>query len=328
MSITKISITAISLVLFFVSCATEKSTSSLSLQPIDVVSQLGDSIFLSKQVSCIDTQNGTTYISDYRSGLYALDKDLKLIKKVSTIGNGTNEVNCPAMIYADPNNNVILYNEGLRKFSYFANNFFTKKDSRIIRNNLSDLCRFFSIKDTIYQSIINDKFLVSITVDGKTLKKICPLTNDLDSKNKPAMSERHLVKGDSTFFLIGMALPIIQEYSFSGKEIEQFDMSSIESLTHAYSKNQAETQPNSFYTIIKDAFYKKNRLYLLAANYEGKYKCNTILVLEKRNNRLQHVATYSLKKDIYRTFCINDNSECYAVCANNSTIEIYKLPKD
>lgn len=315
------------LVLFFTSCAIEKSTSVLSLHPQNTISQLGDSIYLSKQVSCIDTKNDTTYISDYRAGLYALDCNMKLTKKISNIGNGTGEVNRPAMIFAANNGNVILYNEGARKYSYFGNNSFLKSDSKSSRNDLSDLCRFFSIGDTIFQSIINDKFLVSTTKDGTLLNKICPLVNGLDQINNPALSERHLIKGDSTFYLIGMGLPIIQEYTFTGNEVGSFDLNSIEMLSNAYSKNK-NNSPNTFYTVVKDAYYKNGRIYLLTSQYERKYKCNTIVVLHKKDNQLQHFATYMLDKNVYRTFCVNNNNECYAICANNSSIEIYKLPNE
>lgn len=66
---------------------------------------------------------------------------------------------------------------------------------------------------------------------------------------------------------------------------------------------------------------------VLVSSFEGKYKCNTIIVLKKNADNIQYVSAYTLKNNLYSTFCINDQNECLAVCSKNSSIEVYKLPK-
>lgn len=312
-------------IISFSACTVDTSMKVASLHPENVVSKLGDSIFLSKQISCIDSRKDTIYISDYHAGVYSLDRNFKLIKKVSSIGFGQGEVNRPAKLFVG-DNDIALFNEGSQKYSYFSGASFLKNDTKAISNNLACASRFFTKGDSVYQAIINDQFLVAITKDGETIKKICPVVKKLDKAVNPALSERHLVKGEHSFYVIGRGLPIVQEYSFDGDELANFDLSSIPLLANAYEKSRKIKTPNSYYVIVNDAYYKNNKIFLLASLYEDEYKCNTLIVLNALKGCLQYIASYNLQKDVYSTFCINDKNECYAICSMNGTIEVYQLP--
>ena len=312
-------------VISFSACTIDAGMKATSLHAENVISKLGDSIFLSKQISCIDSRKDTIYISDYHAGVYSLDRNLKLIKKVSSIGLGQGEVNRPAKLFMS-DNGIALFNEGTQKYSYFSGTSFLKNDSKAISNNLACASRFFTKGDSVYQSIINDQKLVAITRDGITIKKICPIVKGIDDADNPALSERHLVKGSKSFYIIGRGLPIIQEYSFEGSELARFDLSSIPLLTNAYEKSKKNKVPNSYYVIVNDAYYKNDKIFLLTSLYEDDYKCNTLIVLKALDGCLQYLTSYNLQKDVYSTFCINDKNECYAVCSMNGTIEVYQLP--
>lgn len=239
----------------FSACTVDAGMKITPLHAENIISKLGDSIFLSKQIPCIDSRHDTIYLSDYHAGVYSLDKNLNLIKKVSTIGLGQGEVNRLAQLFAG-DDVCVLFNEGSQRYSYFSGNSFLKNDSKTVGYNLAFASRFFVKGDSIYQDIINDDFLVSVTKDGNTIKKICPIVKNVDRPDNVALSERHLVKGDNSFYVIGRGLPIIQEYSYDGKELAYFDLSSIPILANAYEKNMKLKMPNSYYVIVEDAYFK------------------------------------------------------------------------
>ena len=98
------------------------------------------------------------------------------------------------------------------------------------------------------------------------------------------------------------------------------------SIECSYKRRRGKSS-NSYYEVVRDAYYKNGFIYLLTSSFEGKYKCNTIIVLKKNADNIQYVSAYTLKNNLYSTFCINDQNECLAVCSKNSSIEVYKLPK-
>lgn len=309
------------------SCAMNEGMKPVNLSVDNVVSKFGDSIFLSSQVPCIDAKNGSVYITDYRAGVYALDSKLNLISKMSNIGRGFGEVNRPAKFFVDDNNVITLYNEGLQRYSYFEKDSFLMADNASVKENLAKSCRFFARDGAIYQSVLGGKFLVSVIKNGNVTKQMCPTVDGVDFPSNVALSERHLLEGDNCFYVIGLGLPIVQAYSFDGRELARFNLVNIPLLESVYAKNENLKSSNSYYEVVRDAYYKNGFIYLLTSSFEGKYKCNTIIVLKKNADNIQYVSAYTLKNNLYSTFCINDQNECLAVCSKNSSIEVYKLPK-
>lgn len=219
-----------------ISCATAEGGKPVNLSVDNVVAKFGDSIFLSSQVPCIDAKNGRVYITDYRAGVYALDSKLNLVRKMSGIGRGSGEVNRPAKFFVDNNDVITLYNEGMQRYSYFEKDSFLMADKMSIKENLAKSCRFFVRDGAIYQSVLEGKYLVSVMKNGNVIKQMCPLVEGVDLPSNAALSERHLLEDDNCFYVIGLGLPIMQAYSFDGRELARFNLGNIPLLESVYPK--------------------------------------------------------------------------------------------
>lgn len=302
----------------------EKNITQLDLNTS--FTKFNDSLYLSQRAVCIDCNKKDVYISDYKAGVYVFDKKLKFSNKIASVGKGHGELIAPAMMFADENE-ITIYSEGSRSFVSFENQII-KKIPTFLPYNKSDLSRFFTVGDTIYNSIINDKNLVSVSIAGNVIRKICPLVEGYDFIKNAPLSERHLLKGEKSFYIIGKGLPIMQEYTFNGEEIRRFDLSSIEALAKVYEKNKNPKSDNSYYVVVNDAYYRNGRIYLLASSFEDEYKSNLLVVIEKKKEGFSHFATYQFKGDVYNTFCVDDNKVCYTINGKTSAIETYILPTE
>lgn len=59
--------------------------------------------------------------------------------------------------------------------------------------------------------------------NGNVTKQMCPTVDGVDFPSNVALSERHLLEGDNCFYVIGLGLPIVQAYSFDGRELARFN---------------------------------------------------------------------------------------------------------
>ena len=308
------------------SCVNENVVRTVKLTSCVKIPKLADSIYLSSQIPCIDYVNKHIYVSDYKQALYVLDDKCNLINIASHKGNGFGEVQCPTFIYAAPDAKISLFDECKRKFMYYKDEQYYSIDLESISSErLSTLCRFFTIGDTIYHSIINDINTVVKIVNGKVVSKQCKLVDSMDDTRRPIKSQRHLLRGDNTMFIIGKGLPILQEYTFDGKLLNSYDLLADENLATVYDIKDPK-EFNRYNIIVRDAYYKKGYIYILTSSHENdRYRCNTIYVLQRYENNYIPVVKYRLNGNIYSTFCITDDNRCIAVNDKNSSIEIYNL---
>lgn len=305
------------------SCVQEAAVPSYSLEPEQVVNQLGDSLYLSPQISCIDHRNGKTYISDYRQGLMVLRADFCLDTILATQGHGRGEVNGCGSFYLDDVQTLTLLDDMNRRYVHFLPNgtFVTDRNSGM---DYISTGRFFTVGDTVYNAIKKNENTVVQLKDGVSVKTLCPLT-DREDIRQPAPSERHLLWTGSTFLVLGTALPILQEYTLSGQLVQDFDLSTLPQLAGPFEYNSQNATGNSYFVVIQDAYYREGFLYLLSATQEP-YLCNHISVLKKTDHQFKVFANIQLSGKAYSTFCITADRKCLAVNAQTSAIEVYPLP--
>ena len=309
----------------FISCVNDNIAKTVALTSYVSIPKLADSIYLSSQIPCVDYANKHIYISDYKAALYVLDDKCNLISVASQKGYGVGEVLCPTFIYASPDAKISLFDECKRKFIYYDDVQYRDADTEAVSSErLSSLCRFFTVGDTVYHSIIGDANSVAKIVNGRVVSKQCRLVDGIDDTRRPAKSQRHLLRGEKTMFVLGKGLPILQEYTFDGKLLNNYDLFADDDLAQIYAKEDPKEQ-NRYNIIVRDACYKKGYIYILTSSHEdGRYRCNTMYVLQRCDNNFIPVVKYRLKGKIYSSFCITDDNRCIAINDKNS-IEIYNL---
>lgn len=317
----------ISCITLFVSCMTSSEIQSVSLEKKNTIMKLSDSIYLSGQVNCIESSKGYTYISDLYGGLYSLNEGMVLSKKLSDIGNGKSELSFPDRLYVDNKNTVTIYDGNKKRYLYFTENGYVRQDSCSISDvRIAGSCRFFCLGDTVYSSITHDKHTVALTRNGKLISKMFPLTKGMDDIRRPIDSQRHLLWTGESILLVGRCLlPYIQEYTKEGELASDFDLREVDILRGIY-KNKKPDKPNSTFVVTRDACYSNGNIYLLVSSDTKPYRCNTIVVLHKYGYGMKHIATFTLDKKMYSTFCVTDDNKLMAVNSHNSSVEIYEIP--
>jgi hypothetical protein len=152
---------------------------------------------------------------------------------------------------------------------------------------------------------------------------MCEKNKTWDNSEYKSHSSRHLIKGDNSFFVIGQALPVFQEYSYEGRLLNNYDLTLIPEIKKQIHKYENEQKaPNSHFIMIQDIYYANGRIYILIANDIEQYKCNIICVFDVSKD-IKHVKTFFLSEDIYSTFCVFDNQ---IVAVNyNACIDVFRI---
>lgn len=313
----------VALVALTTACNQNSFVKTISLLEEGKIEKINDSLYLSQQISCIDSKFNKIYISDYRQGLFVLNANYSLDTLLAPNGHGKGEINGCGSIFIDDAQTITVLDDMNRRYVRYSQEGYCFPEKNLITSYISTH-RFFSKGDTVFSAIKKDKNTIVLTKNGETIHKICPLTTK-DDIRRPALSERHILLIDSTFLIIGVALPILQEYSLSGKLLNDYDLSSIQPIVESFNANINTPKPNSYFEVVQDAYYKDSHIYLLYGSPKP-YTCNNIIVIEKNNNQFRLVANLKLPGTTYSTFCVTDNHQCIAVNRQTSAIEVYRIP--
>ena len=306
------------------------SCSSNPVEPTELkresaVSQFGDSIYLSPAVMCMDYFQGHLYVSDQSDGIYVFDRNFEPKEHFARRGYAKGESLENDHFYISPDGSLHLMNYGHMSIDKFVDGIYKEGMKLPSEHRLSASTRFFFLGDTLYYSIVGEDNYVLLKCKDKTLKGMCKGVEEYDDSHKPLHSERHLIRGEGSFFVIGISLPIFQEYSFDGELLGSYDLTNISDIKEEYYANKSD-DPKSFFVHIKDAQYSKGKVYLLFSRQLPSYSCNTLIVIDTHSHNYRHVATYRLSENLYSTFCITDDNECIAFERAQSALEKYILP--
>lgn len=290
------------------------------------VSQFGDSIYLSPAVMCMDYFQGHLYVSDQSDGIYVFDRNFEPKEHFARKGYAKGESLENDHFYISPDGALHLINCGHISIDKYVDGIYKDGMKLPSEHRLSASTRFFFLGDTLYHSIVGEDNYVLLRYKDKTLKEMCKGVEKYDDSHKPLHSERHLIRGEESFFVIGISLPIFQEYSFDGELLGSYDLTNIPEIKEEYYANKSD-DPKSFVVLIPDVQYSNGKVYLLFSRQLPSYSCNTLVVIDTHLHDYRHTATYRLPEEVYSTFCITDNNECIAFECAQSALEKYILPK-
>lgn len=306
-----------------------KQQHSTYINPIDLVLdttlvELSDSFLVPPQVRCIDCSNDFLYFTDYTDGLIIIDKNYHIQKQVGSRGQGPEELLGTAHFCFGSNDSIYILNEGNRSVKVFVNGVYNKNIPFPENVRLTFNTRFFVDKGKIYHSVINEEFPV-IAFNNDTTQFMCtyiPYDNPILGHH----ATKHMIKGDNSFFLIGCVYPTLEQYSLNGKKLKDFDLNiipEISKMTKAY--HNASNEPNSYFTVIQDAYYHKGCLYLLIGLLnDDNYCCNTIAVLDVSTTEWEYTNCYHLSGNVYDTFCVDDRN-MYLHDSSRSCLDVFHL---
>lgn len=288
------------------------------------LNELGDSSFVPPQVRCMDGSDGLLYYADYAGGVVILNKDYQMVKHFGVRGQGPDELLGAAHFCLVGNDSIYILNEGKHSIEMFVGGEHRLTIPFPANARFTFNTRFFADKGKIYHSVINKESPV-VAFDNDTSIFMCSYT-PFDDPSMGRHATKHVLKGHDSFFLIGCVYPTLEQYSMGGKLLKSFDLGVIPAVSRmiqAY--RDSPKDPGSYFTVIQDAYYCENRLYLLIGLLEdGDYLCNTVAVLDLSDVEWKYVACLHLSGRVYDTFCIN-NGKIYAHDSTRSCIDIFHL---
>ncbi|MBR1578334.1 MAG: hypothetical protein IJ653_07095 [Bacteroidales bacterium] len=265
-------------------------------------------------------------ISDYQQGIIEIDQSGKILSSYARPGNGPGEVlGCGHLSYS-PDGKVWIFDEGHAIMHSYREGV-PSGDERMPSGLMPSYnVRFVALNDTLYYSVTGADRLVNALWNETVVGVMCPVSK-YDDVEMPRHSERHVVRGDHSLFVVCLALPLVEEFSLSGESMSSYDLMSIPERAEIFQKEKSIV-PNKFFVANKDACYREGSLYILSASTKGGYHCDEVIVLEKDGQKMRHAHTFVLSGGrSYSTITVSEKGLLYAFNNRTASLDIYLLPE-
>ena len=276
------------------------------------ITVLSDSVYLSGHNLCLVSVGEQIVVSDYQQGVFVIDQEGQIIESFAKSGNGPGEVLGCGFLAISETEDVWVYDEGHRSFLSYRDGQLHSIETPPTDLFISNGSRFLVKNDSLYFSAVGNKQLVFIIKGGEIVDRVCPVSK-YDNLEMPIHSERHVVKGERSFFVVGLGLPFVEEYSYNGVLLSSFDLMCIPERARVF-KEQQSVKPNTYFVSTKDAYFNNGFLYLLSASMTDGYHCNEIIVLETTEQGLHYKGKYRLSNgECYSSICVLDQNKIIAL---------------
>lgn len=314
-------------ILFFESCVDDKNiVPRIDLSLHSDFTEYPDSSFF-KDITCMSANDGKLYMFDATRGDVAMwSKDDNRFLTFGSIGQGPREVANPKTFFVQ-DDKVAIMDNGSQSLKIYDE----EGGVEMVDIPASNEWRFFIEKDTVYLTCAyKETFFVKSAKQwkredyetgllfGGTLFKIT------ESKGMNRMrNNRHLVKGNNCFYAVCPSYPILEKYDLKTNElIASYDLSGVdiirENLEYIESQNQA---PNTVSLYLKDAYFYKEKLYVLCTTWKNGFEKNKLLVLDEE---LFPLGIYKLPGKTYNSFCVDDEF-IYAMNYGRCAVEMFEV---
>jgi hypothetical protein len=264
------------------------------------------------------------YFSDYSENLVVLDSHFNVKKRIGSKGQGPGELLGANHFYIAGNDSIYIINDGKQAVELFVGE---KHTAHIpfpseVRLNSS---RFFVENQSVFHSIVPGDFPVIVFDEHSRINQYLCNYTDLDNPDLRLHSDRHVLKGDKAFFLIGRTLPVFQMYSGEGKLKGEYDLRQIQEIDKTVKTYNATPQvPTTYFVMIQDVYYDNQKVYLLIAT-ENPYSCNLLCVFDIKEE-IKHVQTFQQEGKIYGSFCVKNN-KLIAFNTMDASLDVFTLPE-
>lgn len=297
------------------------------LSPDTVLSELEDTFFISPQIKCMDVCNGNLYYSDYSGEVVIVNPQYKVIKRIGFRGQGPGELLGPAHFYIANEDSLYILNEWKQNIELFVNGQYAQRYPFPEHERFTSLTRFFANGQHLYHSILSEKAPVIVYGIDSSLNKYLGNSTKYDKPEFVRHSTRHVVNGDGSFLVVGCVYPILQVYTYGGDLQQEYDLTNVPEIKEMVAVYNSKAQvPNQYFTIVQDAYFCNQKLYLLIGRTEKeKYNCHTICVFHILHDRIEHESTLYLSREVYDTFCVKENRVLYAYSASDACIDVFNI---
>lgn len=283
-----------------------------------------DTFFITPNIKCMDCTDDFLYYTDYKQGLVMVDRKTYAITSVGTHGQGPGELLGPSQFYRAGNDSIYIMNEGKHSVDLFVKGIYTASYPFPASAVMTFNTRFFVDKETIYHTVIHKKHPVSRF--GQDSCHYLAEHTAFDKPERGRHTTKHLVRRDSTFFLIGAVYPTLEEYSMDGMLMQQFDLSVIPEINQMMRQyREGSSDPRRYFTVIQDVCYEGGYLYLLTGMLtDGEYSCRLLVGIDVSSKDWYYRKKLRLAGKVYDTFCIGTD-RLYAHDPSRSCIDVFSF---
>ncbi len=290
------------------------------------LSVLSDTLYLSGNIPCLEAVDQRVIISDYQQGIIEIDQSGKILSSYARPGNGPGEVlGCGHSSYS-PDGKVWVFDEGHAIMHSYREGV-PCGDMRMPAGLMPSYnVRFAALNDTLYCSVTGADRLVNAIWNETVVDTMCSISK-YDDVELHRHSQRHVVRGDHSLFVVCLAFPLVEEYSLSGELLSSYDLMSIPERAEIFQKEKSIV-PNKFFVANKDVCYREGSLYILSSSTKGGPHCNEVIALEKHRGKMRHMHTYILSGgQSYSSITVSKDGSLYAFNNRTASLDIYLLPE-
>lgn len=295
-------------ILFLAGCRNDKYRNmERQLVQDTLITELSDSSLFYNNISCISCVSGEICFSDYSAGhIVVLDESLRLRCKIGKRGESPNEI-VGVVNFAIDEQCFYLLDEGSRSIKkYSSSGDFISTIG--ISNDISyaPWGRFLYLNSYFFLPNIKGPAISVMNSDGKLVKQF-------GVNSEQAGGRILLSNGKSGLLAVGIASPIIEEYTLDGvlKKSLIFDELPI---VKSIMENRRDSE-NSFTAIVKDACWSNGGLYILVANEILRFSVEGEIQLDE---------IYLLPHGFYNSIGVM-NEKFYVFNFNDTSIERFFL---
>lgn len=277
-----------------------------------------------KDITCMSVNEGKLYMFDtWRSDVAMWDRRNDRFLTFGSRGMGTREVADAKTFYVQDGKVAVMGAGSLKVYD-------EQGGVETIHIPRHDEWRFFIEKDTVYiTAVLEETFYVKFSnrwkrADGEKGLQLCGGFLDITDGMRQSRNNRHLLKGDDCLYAVCPSFPVIEKYDLHTNELlMSCDLSGVDYVKDILSYVKDNNSPSSYHIYFSDAYFYKNRLYILCANWNPKYEVNKILVLDED---MSPMGVYQLPGIYYSSFCVDDEF-IYAANRKDCAVEILTVDK-
>ena len=314
--------------LFLISCKNEKSIKSeeIKIEQVNAITKLSDSIYLSDVRSLISSGN-YLYFSDYSKGqVFKVEKEnLELIRTIGNQGDGPGEFRGAANLFFRKEK-LYIQNDFKRTIELYNDSLYLKTIK--IPNEIADIKfhnDFLATDEEIYLSH-SESLSPILVMDESGVKNRGGRIFDFKNSDKNrSRNNRSFYSFGKLIFAVSDNIPSIDIYNLDLSFINTIDISSFpimkENLNYI---NTQKEDNNSYYTLIKDGYIFRDKLFLLMNTYEP-YRSNKIIMLRIYDDDIKFMSTIKLDENSLYSAIAVDEEFLFAFNSRNSSLEKYKF---
>jgi hypothetical protein len=276
--------------------------------------ELPGELFFGKPSSMYSNAEGLYFSDNERGIVFFVNKEFSEVQVFGKKGEAPHELNSPSNFFIYEGNLYCLDQgkNSIVKYRLETGEFLESfRIPRAINGSDFEL-RFFVEKNEIFLSAPYSQNAYVRIQNDSTFTGFGEKFNFGNPKTDVFRNERFLFKNQDKIIALSSNMPFIEMFDLNGNLILKEDISTVPAISERlqFIENENDTDPNSYYRTVKDAYFSENKLYILAISGIERPMANKILVFEfsEHSASLNYQGEITLPGTWYASFSVFENN--------------------